>query len=187
VDAITAFGDENESPRAVAGPGQNHTKMLTSHELSTLTAAMDEVFSSLGDRDIVLLLDSPDLILGTTESDAAAVISTLLQLRLRVHAAVMMLRADLFDSEVEPQNPTPMQLQQQQLVLSLAHQANAVLSVRKLDSGLAKDVTGVLRITTAMKDFGDDEQGSPAKEFLYHVHDNRTAVVWERGSEQVGN
>jgi elongator complex protein 6 len=186
VDAITAFGDERESPRAAARSGQSHQKMLTSHELSALTAAMDETFSSLGDLDIVLLLDSPDLVLGTTESTAAAIMSTLLQLRLRVHATVIMLRADLFDSEVEPQTPTPMQIQQQQLVLSLAHQANAVFSVRRLDTGLAKDVAGVLRVTTAMRDCTDDGQGSPAKEFLYQVHDNRTAVVWERGSEQVG-
>jgi elongator complex protein 6 len=184
VDALSAFGDEKER---VADPGQSQTKMLNSHELPDFAAIMDETLASLGHRDIVLLLDSPDLILGTTESDAEAIISATLKLRLRVHAAVIMLRADLFDSEVEPQNPTPMQVQQQQLVLSLAHQANTVFSVRKLDSGLAKDVTGVLRITTANKDVVDDDKSVPAKEFLYHVHDNRGAVVWERGSEQVGN
>jgi hypothetical protein len=187
IDAITAFGDETESLKTATGPSQSRIKMLTSHELPSFTATMDETFASLGDRDIVLLLDSPDLILGTTESDAAAVISALLNLRLMVHAAVIMLRADLFESEAEPQNPTPMQVEQQQLVLSLAHQANTVFSVRKLDTGLAKDVTGVLRITNAIKDVGDDDHGCSAREYLYHVHDNRTAVVWERGSDQVEN
>lgn len=186
VDAITAFADEKESPKGAASPGQSHTKTLTSHELPAFMNAMDEAYIALGDRDIILLLDSPDVILGTTESDTAAVISALLKLRLRAHAAVVMVRADLFHSEVEPQIATPMQLRQQQLVLSLAHQANTVFSVRKLDTGLAKDVTGVLRITASMKDVVDDDH-RPAKEFLYHVRDNRAAVVWERGSEQVGN
>jgi elongator complex protein 6 len=184
VDTLSTFGEE---VKAVADAGQSQTRMLTSHELPDFTAMMDETLASLGDRDIVLLLDSPDLILGTTESDADAILSTILKLRLKVHATVIMLQADLFGSEVEPQNPTPMQVQQQQLVLSFAHQANTVFSIRKLDSGLAKDVTGVLRITTANKDVGGDDQRVPAKELLYHVHDNRGAVVWERGSEQVGN
>jgi elongator complex protein 6 len=144
---------------------------------------MDASLASFADRDVILLLDSPDVILGTTESDATAVISALLQLRLKAHATVIMLRADLFESEAEPHNPTPMQVQQQQLVLSRAHQANTIFSVRKLDSGLAKDVTGVLRITTSIKDTKANDQD---KEFLYHVSDNRTAVVWERGSELVG-
>jgi elongator complex protein 6 len=187
VDALSAFGDEKERPKTVVDPAQSQTRMLNSHDLSDFVVTMNEAFTSLGDRDIILVLDSPDLILGTTDSGAEAVISAILKLRLRVHATIILLRADLFDSDGEFQNPTPMQIQQQQLLLSLAHQADTVFSVRKLDTGLAKDVTGVLRITTANKEVGDDDKILPAKEFLYHVHANRAVVVWERGSEQIGD
>ena len=58
--------------------------------------------------------------------------------------------------------------------LSLAHEADTVLSLRLLDTGTAKDVSGVIRIThggTRTKDH----------EYLYHVGGDGGVRVFERG------
>lgn len=63
-------------------------------------------------------------------------------------------------------------------VMSLAHEAEAVLSLRMLDTGTAKDVSGVLRITRggAVLDRAIDEH-----EYLYHVGGDGGVKVLERG------
>lgn len=63
-------------------------------------------------------------------------------------------------------------------VLSLAHEAEAVLSLRMLDTGTAKDVSGVLRIAHggAILDRVIDEH-----EYLYHVGGDGGVKVLERG------
>lgn len=65
------------------------------------------------------------------------------------------------------------------LVLSLAHEAEAVLSLRLLDTGTAKDVNGVVRITrggAASLDRAIEEH-----EYLYHVGGDGGVKVFERG------
>lgn len=63
-------------------------------------------------------------------------------------------------------------------VLSLAHEAQMVVSLRLLDTGTAKDVSGVLRITG-----GGDDAGHAVeeKEYLYHVGGDGGVRVFERG------
>lgn len=64
-------------------------------------------------------------------------------------------------------------------VLSLAHEAEAVFSLRMLDTGTAKDVSGVLRITRgggAVPNRAIDEH-----EYLYHVGGDMGVKVLERG------
>lgn len=62
------------------------------------------------------------------------------------------------------------------LVLSTAHAADAVLALRMLDTGVARDVSGVVRLTGPAIDGGE-----PA-EFLYHVAADGGVKVFERGS-----
>jgi elongator complex protein 6 len=67
-------------------------------------------------------------------------------------------------------------------VITLAHQASSVSSLRMLDTGLAKDVSGVLRITTSDKTISDhwDESKRDEKEVLYLVKDG-LVEVFNRG------
>lgn len=62
-------------------------------------------------------------------------------------------------------------------VLTLAHEAQMVVSLRLLDTGTAKDVSGVLRITGG----GDDSGHAVEKEYLYHVGGDGGVRVFERG------
>jgi elongator complex protein 6 len=63
-------------------------------------------------------------------------------------------------------------------VMSLAHEAQTVVSLRLLDTGTAKDVSGVMRITR-----GGDDSGPPLdeRELLYHVGGDGGVRVFERG------
>lgn len=63
------------------------------------------------------------------------------------------------------------------MVLSTAHAADMVLSLRMLDTGTARDVSGVVRITgPGVEDCGGE------MEFLYHVAADGGVRVFERGT-----
>lgn len=70
------------------------------------------------------------------------------------------------------------------LTLATAHEARVVLSVRRLDTGTATDVSGVLRITRggAYED-GEGEEGEEveAHEYLYFVAQDGGVKIFERG------
>jgi elongator complex protein 6 len=64
------------------------------------------------------------------------------------------------------------------LVLSAAHGADVVLSLRLLDTGTAKDVSGVVRIT---RGGADSDRAVEEREYLYHVLGDGGVRVFERG------
>jgi elongator complex protein 6 len=69
-------------------------------------------------------------------------------------------------------------------VLNLAHEANFIMGLRLLDTGTARDVSGVLRVSVR----DDIEQGGKniqrrmeEKEVLYFVGGDGGVKVFERG------
>lgn len=64
------------------------------------------------------------------------------------------------------------------LVLSAVHEAELVLSLRLLDTGTAKDVSGVVRIT---RGGGEERRAVEEREYLYHVLGDGGVRVFERG------
>lgn len=62
--------------------------------------------------------------------------------------------------------------------LSLAHEARWVMALRLLDTGTARDVSGVVRITGGGKGAG----GEGDAEYLYHVSGDGGVRVFERGA-----
>jgi elongator complex protein 6 len=81
-------------------------------------------------------------------------------------------------------NQTPLEKDHAALVLNISHQADFIMSLRLLDTGTARDVSGVLRVTV-----GDStEQGSQGiprrieeKELLYFVGGDGGVKIFERG------
>ena len=69
--------------------------------------------------------------------------------------------------------------------LSVAHDARLVLALRMLDTGTAKDVSGVLRITAGGQHGGEESEGErdpiEERELLYFVGGDGAVRVFERG------
>jgi elongator complex protein 6 len=68
------------------------------------------------------------------------------------------------------------------LVLGQAHAADTVLALRMLDTGTAKDVSGVVRITAGGGRQHDDEGDGEGREYLYFVAGDGNVRVFERGT-----
>ncbi len=92
----------------------------------------------------------------------------------KTHAAIITLAAD--DPLIKEQE-TALEKQHAWFALSLAHEADTVLSLRLLDTGAAKDVSGVIRITHG----GSGGARGTDHEYLYHVGGDGGVKVFERG------
>ncbi|KAH8907534.1 hypothetical protein BR93DRAFT_911433 [Coniochaeta sp. PMI_546] len=93
----------------------------------------------------------------------------------KTHATVMTLSAD---EPLVAGQTTTLEKEHAALVLSAAHEAEIVLSLRLLDTGTAKDVSGVVRIT---RGGGESSRAVEEKEYLYHVLGDGGVRVFERG------
>jgi elongator complex protein 6 len=70
------------------------------------------------------------------------------------------------------------------LLLTIAHQADITVSLRLLDSGTARDVSGVIRITLGDQTTNHDveiQKRLEEKELLYFVEGDGGVRVFERG------
>ncbi|KAK4660609.1 hypothetical protein QC762_120520 [Podospora pseudocomata] len=130
-------------------------------------------------RRVVLVLDQPDFLVASTsagggEGAGIVVRDVILDLREKVHSCVVTVSAD--DPLVHPPvAPTPLETNHSWFVLSLLHEADMLCALRLLDTGTAKDVSGVVRITSSRD--GETED----REYLYKVGGHGGAKVFERG------
>jgi elongator complex protein 6 len=89
----------------------------------------------------------------------------------KTHAAIVTLAAD---DPLIKEHETTLEKQHAWFALSLAHEADTVFSLRLLDTGAAKDVSGVVRITHG-------GARTENHEYLYHVGGDGGVRVFERG------
>lgn len=66
---------------------------------------------------------------------------------------------------------------------TIAHQSRAVIQLRSLETGAAKDISGVLRVSAggAHDNFEDEDSGLEEGEWLYQVKGDGGVKVWGRG------
>ena len=98
-----------------------------------------------------------------------------------VHAIVITLSAD---QPLVSENQTPLEMDHAAFLLSTAHQADLIMSLRLLDSGTARDVSGVLRITLgeqSTEEAQDTHGRAEETELLYFVGGDGGVKVFERG------
>lgn len=96
----------------------------------------------------MLVLDGIDSLLAIQpEIDALQLSNLLLKLRahFKTHATVITCMADIPRST--EQRLTPIELNDTAFVTQQAHIARSIVSVRKLETGFARDVSGIIRIT----------------------------------------
>lgn len=75
---------------------------------------------------------------------------------------------------------TPLERHHAAFVVGLAHRASMVLQLRTLDTGAAKDVSGVLRVSKG-GGFSDSSEAVVEKEVLYFVQRDGGVRVFGRG------
>ncbi|EEH41886.2 hypothetical protein PAAG_03807 [Paracoccidioides lutzii Pb01] len=182
------------SSRSNAGLDALEYEIASAIDDLTSTSSSDE---QPMENEILLVVDQPDLLLAATGPrmgvGAVEMGEFLLGLRQRVHSTVVTLAADSplihteFSGSVQQQS-TPLETEHASLVVGVAHQARVVMQLRGLDTGVALDVSGVLRISKGGgwvpekgEVNGHSQTGLEEREVLYFVQGDGAVRVFGRG------
>ncbi|KAJ4992729.1 hypothetical protein SVAN01_01775 [Stagonosporopsis vannaccii] len=168
---------------------------LTSPDLAHLESTLTTAITSLTTtppRKTLLILDTPDLPLALTSTPPSALTSLILQLHTlpTVSHILTHLHADtpLLSASAPPQ---PLETAQYNFLTKMAHMSTRILGTRVLDTGVARDVSGVVRITEQRGGWGnlgfedearEREKEKGGREFLYRVKGDGSVKVFERGA-----
>ncbi|ORY67725.1 uncharacterized protein BCR38DRAFT_338279 [Pseudomassariella vexata] len=164
-----------------AGGGGAGTRVLSGATVQELRKELNEAVTGLRvtrpDSKIMLVLDGPDLLLAASGKTISGLVlqEILLDIREKVHSSIVTLSAD--EPLISAQT-TMLEKEHAAFTLSLAHEAEMVISLRMLDTGTARDVSGVLRVT-----HGGNATGTlvEERELLYFVGGDGGVRVFERG------
>jgi elongator complex protein 6 len=164
-----------------------------SNAKATILTALSHIPTS--DRKTLLVLDNPDILLATSPTPART-LTDLTSLFLTLHTQIshLLIHTQSDTPLLTPSTPLqPIEQAQHNLVVKLAHMSRRILSVRVLDTGVARDVSGVLRVTENGSSIGgvgldlEDDRESERKEsrggeVLYKVGGDGGVKVFERGA-----
>ncbi|KAI4722662.1 hypothetical protein E4T48_01173 [Aureobasidium sp. EXF-10727] len=175
------------------------TTTLTDSSIPSLHTHLTSLLSSLSTahptRKLHLILDAPTLLLSTSSNPAASNLSSLLlSLRSKLSTTTLILEADLpFLSAAlaDANTHTPLEAAHAAFVVQQAHVSEWVLSLRPLDTGKARDVSGVIRVSRGGAwdenvEESDGKDGKKELEALYFVQNDGGVTVFERGEASVG-
>ncbi|KAL2758470.1 hypothetical protein ACRALDRAFT_1068785 [Sodiomyces alcalophilus JCM 7366] len=199
VDGLTElFSFEPESTGAGPAPKPKGKRMLRGYHLPDirreLLAAVSDVATGTGAGSAqgrtILIMDQPDIFLalmdpvpsgGGATTRGQALRGALLDVQEAVYASIFAVAAD---DPLMMSQTTSLEKEHATFVLSLAHSAHLVLSLRLLDTGGASDVSGVLRATRGgALDHHDDDERKVAEEaeLLYLMATDGSVKVFHRG------
>ncbi|KAF4984288.1 hypothetical protein FZEAL_500 [Fusarium zealandicum] len=173
VDGLTGlYGNDPSTAR----PSARKERVLKSTNLADVKREIEGAIADLNTSRKVLIIDQLDALLAITDESTTSLALQNLTLSLRslVHSALLALSAD---TPLIAAQATTLEREHASLATSTAHTADAVLALRMLDTGTARDVSGVVRITGP----GVESMGGVA-EFLYHVAGDGSVKVFERGT-----
>lgn len=143
---------------------------------------------SSSSRKVLLFLDNPDILLATGSTTAYDLSTFLLTIRSEqtAHATILSVSADLPTvSAAALETRIPIEAESAAFTIGQAHVSRWLLGVRELETGAAKDVSGVLQITRGgeVYDSNQYELGEVAKEaeLLYLVQRDGNVKVFGRG------
>ncbi|KAK6216407.1 E2-like enzyme [Pestalotiopsis sp. IQ-011] len=178
VDGLSGLFSDASGPNArTPVRGTSGEYLLRNATLDELQQVVQSTQQTCASPNTVLILDNPDLLLAASGSNMSGegLRQTILHLRENVASTVITLAAD--EPLISAQNAS-LEKDHASLALSLAHEAGMLITLRLLDTGTAKDVSGVLRVTP-----GGDAVGfvSEERELLYFVGSDGGVRVFERG------
>ncbi|KAF2867201.1 hypothetical protein BDV95DRAFT_671396 [Massariosphaeria phaeospora] len=158
--------------------------------IQTAVAHLTPTSTSTTTTKTLLILDTPSILLATTPTiSPSSLTSLVLTLHTTLPHILVHSHADdpLLSLSTPPQ---PLELAHHNFVVKVAHMSRRVLSVRVLDTGVARDVSGVLRVTENKVGLGDlrvkgkeeeEDDGNGGREVLYYVKGDGSVRVFERG------
>ncbi|CAG8373386.1 unnamed protein product [Penicillium salamii] len=138
--------------------------------------------------ELVLIIDQPDLLLATTGPSmgigATEMSEWISGLQQHAHATIVTLATDTplihNASGLGGQLATPIETEHAAFAIGLAHRARSVMQLRTLETGAAKDVSGVLR-TSRGGGLGTGEDNLEEREALYFIQRDGGVTVFGRG------
>lgn len=175
-----------------------------------ISSVIEQQKSSMEDGDeLLLIIDQPDLLLAATgpsmgigATEMSEWITALQQVRpyqfpigkikvygradyfrQHAHATVLTLATDApltHNASTSGGLATPIETEHAALVIGLAHRARSVMQLRTLDTGAAKDVSGVLRISRG-GGLNASEESLEEREALYFIQRDGGVKVFGRG------
>lgn len=193
--AMPARGPAQLAPSLL--PTASMSNSLKSLDLAHIKTVLLNAVSSLNksmQRRTLIILDNPDMLLALNPSLTPSAWTSFV-LELHRHPCVSHVLTHIqADSSLSGANvpPQPLEIAHHNLLVKCAHISRRILGIRVLDTGVARDVSGVIRITEQMVDWLnlglDDESGKidvdggKGKEFLYQVKGDGSVKVFERGA-----
>jgi elongator complex protein 6 len=175
-------------------PGHHALKSLDLAHLRTTIASAISVLTSPAQptlqRKTLLILDNPDLVLALNPALQPSQMTSLvlgLHTLPSVSHILTHIQADnpLLSLSTPPQS---LEIAHHNFLVKLGHMSRRILGVRVLDTGVARDVSGVIRVTEQRAGWmdlaleGDGADEGRAKEFLYQVKGDGSVRVFERGA-----
>ncbi|QMW33833.1 hypothetical protein G4B84_009299 [Aspergillus flavus NRRL3357] len=142
--------------------------------------------------EVLLILDQPDLLLAATGPSkgigATEMGDWVMGLQQNTHATILTLSSDSplihNASASAPQPATPLETEHAAFAIGSAHRAQMVMQLRNLETGAARDVSGVLRVSKGGA-WGQNEAGAEGsweeREVLYFVQRDGGVSVFGRG------
>ncbi|CAL3968041.1 hypothetical protein PZA11_006916 [Diplocarpon coronariae] len=159
-------------------------KVLVSQNLESVSSeiqdAIRELKDSQGSGKVLMVIDQLDFLLaaGGEQVGVVEIGEMLLGLREITHATVISVSAD---QPLGAIHHTPLESDHALFLLGTAHQADFIMSLRLLDTGTARDVSGVLRITAGDETEQNLQKRTEERELLYLVGGDGGVKVFERG------
>ncbi|KAJ5930437.1 hypothetical protein N7466_005930 [Penicillium verhagenii] len=139
-------------------------------------------------EEVLLIIDQPDFLLAATGTSmgigATEMSEWVTGLQQTVHSTVLTLAADsplIHNASASAnQGATPVEGEHAAFAIGLAHRADLVMQLRTLETGAARDVSGVLRISRG-GGLGSGANGLDEKELLYYIQRDGGTTVFGRG------
>ncbi|KAI7536082.1 hypothetical protein KC331_g11668 [Hortaea werneckii] len=186
------FLDQLHQP---CSPTELETRLQTAVARTSQSSFSSSEGRNSSTRPIILVLDNPDVLLALGLTSAQDLSTTLLKLRRMVHATIVTCAADTpilaaAATAASPAGgegaPTPLEAESAAFAVQQGHSAEVVVSARELETGAAKDVSGVLRVTRGGAAFAREEEEGVEEvkemEALYLVQRDGNVKVFERGA-----
>ncbi|KAF1934275.1 uncharacterized protein M421DRAFT_51128 [Didymella exigua CBS 183.55] len=169
------------------------TSLDLAHLKDTLARAVTSLSALTTTRRTLLILDSPDAYLALSSTPTSSFVSLLLQLHTLPGVSHILTHLHADTPLLSPSAPAqPLEISQFNLLTKIAHMSARLIGTRVLDTGVARDVSGVVRVTeqrTGWQDLGLEEEGTSTeddagkgKEFLYQIKGDGSVKVFERGA-----